>query len=212
MRKERSAVSLAWGNAWKEKRFRLLVITGSIVFFAVLVSFPVFFTYIEKRQGTVINDRLLLWLPPYDVSIPTFIIIWSMTVLLWIRCVQDPGIFIVFLYGFILLSLSRMLTITLLPLDPPQGLIPLKDPLSSIFYGGMDVFIKKDLFYSGHTSIQLLMLFTFRKKSDKVLAFFSSLAIASLVLVQHVHYTIDVAGALVFSYVVYRISRKITGY
>ncbi|NCI46403.1 phosphatase PAP2-related protein [Sediminibacterium soli] len=203
---------MAWKEAWTDKRFRLITIIGSVLLFVILASFPFFFTYIETRPGTQLHDRLLLLLPPRDVSVPTFVIIWSMTALLWIRCVQDPSVFIVFLCSFILLSVTRMITIMLVPLDPPQGLIPLKDPLSSIFYGGMDVFIQKDLFYSGHTSIQLLMFFTFKKKSDKFLAFFSSLAIASFVLLQHVHYTIDVLGALLFSFFVHRASKKITGY
>lgn len=212
MQGDKTAISIAWGKAWENKRFRIITIIGGILLLGILISFPFFFRYIESRTGTVLHDRLLAILPAYDVSVPTFIIIWSMTVLLWIRSVQDPGIFIVFLVGFILLSLSRMITISLVPLDPPEGLIPLKDPLSSIFYGGTDVFIRKDLFYSGHTSIQLLMLFSFKKRSDKWLAFFSSLAIASCVLVQHVHYSIDVAGALLFSGLIYLISRRITGY
>ena len=209
---ENRAIAMAWKNAWSQKRFRVITAAGSCILLAILICFPLFFNFIEQREGPLLHDWLLEWLPAYDVSIPTFIIIWSMTLLLWLRCIQDPGIFIVFLSSFILLCLTRMITITAFPLNPPTGLIPLKDPLSSIFYGGTSVFIQKDLFFSGHTSIQLLMFFTLKKKTDRLLALLSSIAIGTLVLVQHVHYTIDVLAAVVFSYLIYRTCKKITRY
>ncbi len=206
------AIALAWRQAWANRKFRILTIIASIILLAILVSFPYFFAFIEQRPGPVLNDGLLRMIPPNDVSIPTFLVIWSMTILLWVRCVQDPSIFITFLVCFIILCASRMITILLFPLDPPPGLIPLKDPLASIFYGGTDVFIQKDLFYSGHTSIQLLMFFNLKKKTDKILAAISTICIASFVLIQHVHYTIDVLAAFVFSYLVYLVGKKITKY
>ncbi len=200
---------MAWKNAWSNRKFRRVTIAGSVILLGILISFPFFFAMIEQREGTLLNDRLLLLIPPNDVSIATFTVIWSMTLLLWVRCVQDPWIFVLFLLCFVILCISRMLTIIIIPLNPPVGLIPLKDPLSSIFYGGTDKFIQKDLFYSGHTSIQFLMFLTLKRKTDKILAFFSTLAIGTLVLVQHVHYTVDVLAAFVFTYIIYLIGKKI---
>ena len=205
------AIAMAWKNAWSNRKFRRITIAGSVILLGILISFPFFFAMIELREGTLLNDRLLLLIPPNDVSIATFTVIWSMTLLLWVRCVQDPWIFVLFLFCFVILCISRMLTIFIIPLNPPIGLIPLKDPLSSIFYGGTDKFIQKYLFYSGHTSIQFLMFLTLKRKTDKILAFFSTLAIGTLVLVQHVHYTVDVLAAFVFTYLIYRIGKKIVG-
>jgi hypothetical protein len=206
------AISVAWKQAWSNKRFRTLTVGASILLLVILICLPLFFHHIEQRHGVVLQDRLLELIPPTDVSIPTFVIIWSMTLFMWLRCIQDPSIFIVFLVCFILLMLSRMISISLVPLDPPPGLIPLKDPLSNIFYGGTNVFVTRDLFYSGHTSIQLMMFFSFRKKLDKLLALVSTFAIASFVLIQHVHYTIDVAAAFVFSYFIYLLGKRIARY
>ena len=204
------AIAIAWKNAWSNLKFRRMMLAGSIIMVGILVSFPFFFALIEQREGPLLNDPILILIPPADVSIPTFIVIWSMTVLLWIRCAQDPSILLVFVWCFILLCFSRMITIILFPLNPPVGLIPLKDPLASIFYGGTDKFIQKDLFYSGHTSIQFLMFLTLKRKMDKMLALIATFTIGTLVLVQHVHYTIDVVAAFVFSYLIYRVGKIIT--
>ncbi len=120
-----------------------------------------------------------------------------------------PEIFIVTLYTLILLSITRMLTITFLPLDPPAGLIPLKDPLSSLFYGGPSVFVSKDLFFSGHTSGQFMIFLCLQGKKDKLIALIATILVAVLVLIQHVHYTIDVLAAFVFTYLINLLARKI---
>lgn len=205
-------IAMTWKNAWSNRKFRQLAIAGTILLLVVLISFPFFFAFIEQRGGASINDRLLAHIPPNDVSIPTFIVIWSMSILLWVRCVQNPDIFILFLWCFCLLCFSRMITITLFPLNPPNDLIPLKDPLTSFFYGGTEKFIRRDLFYSGHTSIQFLMFLCLRKRLDKILTLLSSLAVGTLVLVQHIHYSIDVFAAFVFSYFIYRLGKMITRY
>ena len=206
------ATARAWKSAWSNKNYRVKTIIGTVLFLSILVLLPFFFSIIELRQGSLLNDRLLHVLPAIDVSIPTFIIIWSMVILLLYRCTRDPALFILFLWAFILLSLSRMLTISLFPLEPPVGLIPLKDPLSSIFYGGTEVFIKKDLFYSGHTSIQFLIFLCLKKKSDKIISLLATAAIGTLVLIQHVHYTIDVAAAIIFTYFIYRLGKWVSAY
>ncbi len=205
-------VAVKWRGAWARRRFRVKTITASIVFFAILLLLPSFFGMIEKRDGALLNDWVLNRLPAIDVSIPTFLIIWSMSLLLIVRAAQDPSIFLVFMCSVILSFFSRMISIMLCPLDPPVGLIPLRDPFTSLFYGGIHSFITKDLFYSGHTSIQFLMFLSLKKKRDKTLTLCASIAVGILVLVQHVHYTIDVVAAFVFTYLVYRWGRRIARY
>ncbi len=203
------AVALAWRKAWTNKAFRLKTVVGSVVLIGVLISFPFFFALIEQRQGTQFNDRLLQFIPAIDVSGITFVVIWSMSLFLWIRCAQKPYIFLVTLCSFVILCFTRMITISLFPLNPPEGLIPLRDPISSLFYGGPEVFITKDLFYSGHTATQFLIFLCLRKRNDKMIALLCTLTVAALVLIQHVHYTIDVLGAFVITYFVYLLGKKI---
>jgi hypothetical protein len=206
------AIAWAWKKAWSDHGFRIKTIIATVLLLAILTSFPFFFSYIEKRDGIQFNDRLLKLIPPIDVSGLTFILIWSMNLFICFRSAQDPDIFIVMLCSLVFLCISRMITISLIPLNPPIGLIPLKDPISSLFYGGSEVFITKDLFYSGHTSTQFLIFLCLKKRNDKIAAFCATIIVGILVLVQHVHYTIDVLAAFVFTYVIYLMGKKTAEY
>ncbi len=203
--------AVTWKNAWMSSEFRVKFIVAGLIFIAIILFFPTFFATIERRNGILLDDWVLPYLPAVDVSVPTFLIIWLMTVWLLFRCVRDPSMALQFLCGIILLFCLRMIAIMLVPLDPPLGLIPLKDPLASIGYGGK-VFIRKDLFFSGHTSVQFLIFLSLKKRTDKILALCATVAIGVLVLIQHVHYTIDVLGALPVAYCVAAWSKKISTY
>jgi len=198
---------LTWVDTLKDDSFKVKLYIGIGLLVTVLISFPFFFQHIELREGTVLNDAVLDYLSPRDASIPIFTIIWTMTALFFVRSVQSPTLFLTFMYGFILLSASRFVTISLVALDPPHGLIPLVDPISNSFYGKS--FVTKDLFYSGHTSAQCLFFLCFRRKLDRLIALFCTIAVGFLVLVQHVHYTIDVIAAPVFTIICYYIAKKI---
>jgi len=91
-------------------------------------------------------------------------------------------------------------------LNPPAGLIPLIDPLSNPFYG--KGFVTKDLFFSGHTSTLFVMYLCFDQKIDKYFSLVTSTIVGILVLVQHVHYTIDVLAAPIFAFFALKITKK----
>ena len=130
-----------------------------------------------------------------------------MFLLFLFRAIYKPELLLLFLWGFIFLSISRFITIFLFPLNPPEQLIELSDPITNIFYGKKHGFITKDLFYSGHTSTQFLMFLCFTKKTDKILSLISTILIGIFVLVQHIHYSIDVLAAPILTYYVYLLGK-----
>jgi len=201
--------TISWSEAWQEPRFRNKTIIALLLVAIILVSLPAFFAFIEKREGMVLQDYVLDAIPAIDVSIPTFVIIWSVVVLVFYRIYQNPRLFLLIAYGFILMCLARILTISLLPLNPPAGIITLKDPIANIAYGGNGIFITKDLFYSGHTGNMFLFFLCLEAKWDKIIALTASFLIGLLVLIQHIHYSIDVIAAFIFTYFIYLAAKKL---
>ena len=196
-----------WSEAWASSLFRKKVIIGILLFPSILLILPTFFSKIEARQGIVLNDWLLQRIPSMDFSVVIFILVWSTSLLILVRCIQKPAIFLMTLYFLIIITLLRIITISIIPLDPPNGLIILKDPITSLSYGGSSVFITKDLFFSGHTANLFMFYLCLQKKRDKLFALSTSLLVGLLVLVQHVHYSIDVIGAIVFTYLLVKYSK-----
>lgn len=202
--------NISWSKAWQERRFRNKTIIALLLVTIILTLLPTFFAFIEKREGMVLQDYLLDVIPAMDVSIPTFIIIWTVVILVLYRIYQNPRLFLVVAYGFILMCLARILTISLLPLNPPTGIITLQDPIANIAYGGNGIFITKDLFYSGHTGNMFLFFLCLEAKWDKIIALTASFLIGLLVLIQHIHYSIDVFAAFIFTYFIYLGAKKIS--
>ena len=89
------------------------------------------------------------------------------------------------------------------PLEAPDNMLSLNDPLVQFF--GTGNILTKDLFFSGHTATLFLFFLIADKKYLKVIFLIFTSIVALAVLLQHVHYTVDVVAAPVFAYVSYRI-------
>jgi hypothetical protein len=198
-----------WLIAWQQPKFKKKMTLGFVLLVFTLAALPFFFQAIEKRNGVVLNDWLLNRLPAYNVCVLIFILIWGVTLLGIIRAIQSPELCLVMVWSYVLVCISRMILIWLFPLNPPAHLIPLLDPLSNTFYGKN--FITRDLFYSGHTASLFLFYLCFKKRKDKIIALQCTIAIAFLLLVQHVHYTIDIVFAPLFTFLCYRLAARIPG-
>ena len=196
-----------WKEIWKSSLTRIQLITGVIIIIAILGFLPSFFKSIELRDGITLSDPLLASFTAIKVTWPIFIIMFGMAFLMLVRAINEPKLFIQYVWCLILINFVRIFTISMVPLDAPRGIIVLTDPITDAFYG--ESIITKDLFFSGHTGTILLMAFCFTDRSDKILAYVASVLIGILVLVQHVHYTLDVVAAPFFVYPIYLFSKYI---
>lgn len=195
-------------RVWEEKAFRSKLIAWFLVVAALLTFLPFFFQFIQVRDGVHLNDPFLKILPARDFSIPIFLVIWSCALLLLISMIRDARILLNFMAAYSLLTLFRLITIYFLPMEPPENLIALKDPLSNSFYGVS--FITKDLFFSGHTSTLFLIFLSLGNRKFRVFSLIGTCLVGFLLLLQHVHYTIDVIFAFPFAYITYLLAKRIT--
>jgi len=163
-------------------------------------------TELEMRQGVQLNDPLLMLITAYDCSEIIFALTYIALGTFILTSILHPEKFIIGLQGYCLLIIMRTLSIYLVPLEPPAGLILLKDPVTILFMstatGG---YIIKDLFFSGHVSAIILFFFASNNMNVKKLMLLLAFSISILLLVQHVHYTIDILAAPFFSFLAYRI-------
>jgi uncharacterized membrane protein len=194
-----------WTDTWNSPRKRGRIIIGTVIMLVVVFIMPSFFGYIEKRQGVSMNDWLLAQIPPHNVSVLIFSIIWGMILFAVVRAIYNPSIYIIYCWSLIFVTIARFTCIALVPLAPPLGLIPLTDPITSVFYG--HALITKDLFFSGHTATLTLIVLCLERKTDKLIATAGTIIVAFLLLVQHIHYSIDVFAAPVIVYAIYRTTR-----
>jgi hypothetical protein len=194
-----------WRATWKSRNRRWQIIAGTAIVAVIIYILPIFFGYIQKRKGAVLNDWLLARIPPHDVSVFIFGLIFSMALLIVIRAINTPSIYITFCWTLIFVYIVRFITLSLVALDPPPDMVPLADPLNNAFY--RNAVITKDLFFSGHTTTMVLIYLCLQKRTDKIIALIAAFAVAFLLLVQHIHYTIDVLAAPVVVYPCYRLTR-----
>jgi hypothetical protein len=198
---QRSNQNLTWSSAWRIPSFRWKFWTGMMIFTGILIALPFFFDFIEARNGIQMTDFILEQIQARNVSVAVFFLIWSSCLILVIRIYRDPMMMLVMLWAYNGVTLIRMACISLISLNPPAGLIPLADPITNQFYG--EHYITHDLFFSGHTTTVFLVFLCLKKKWDRLYTLFASALLGILLLIQHVHYTIDVLAAPVFTYAVY---------
>ncbi len=196
-----------WKNAWTNKAFRMDMLMVAILLPVVMFITHYFFCYIQGCTGHTMNDWVLSRLPAIDVSFPISFLMTSAIALCLLRSINNPNMFITALFAFTLLFLARMITIGATRFMAPAGLIELKDPICNLMYGPR--FITRDLFFSGHTATLFMLYLCSYKKFDKYYTLFAAITVGILLLVQHVHYTIDVVCAPLFSLACFYIAKKI---
>lgn len=195
---------------WKEflKKHTFLFTSLSIAFFVTSIVIYFFLIYVEKRQGVSLNDPFLSIIPAVNVSTPLFILTYSGTLLGVIYVVRKPELTILTAMTYMFVLWFRMICMYFTPLEPPVNIIPLRDfLLECTFYSG-NVNLK-DLFFSGHTASMFLFFMVIPNKKIKWAYAVITFLVASLVLIQHAHYTIDVLVAPVMVWFAYKIAKRL---
>lgn len=194
-------------NIWQpkliDKNFRTKFFISSFLLLIVLLSLAKFLEYNETRTGFSFNDPILSLFKPIDITWLTFVLIYSGVVVILVHLTFHPDNFLIAIQSYSLTALLRLITIFLLPLNAPVTIIPLKDPFVEFFGGGNTLL--RDLFFSGHTATMFVFFLAAKNRKLKIIFLISTVLVGLFVLIQHVHYTIDVIAAPFFAYTSYRI-------
>jgi hypothetical protein len=188
-----------WKTAFADRSFTLSFLGALTVFTIFPFKADDYFQWIQLRDGIQWNDPILNALPALNVSYPIFGIIYLSVIYLLYRLLQDPKRFVWFAWAFNVETLFRFICIYLVALDPPARLVDLHDPLAEMFIYGENMAITKDLFFSGHTATMVFVCYFLPTTRERRIAIGLSLLLISLLLVQHVHYSLDIVAAPLFT-------------
>lgn len=198
---------MEWKKYWQCNKNKF-VFTSTFIFLAiVLTSFLFFLTYNENRVGYIFNDPILKLIIPKEFSVFTFSLTYSLAIIGLSISIKTPVLFIQIIQAYLILTVLRIICLSIFPLEAPEKIIPLNDPfLENTFYSGRENL--KDLFFSGHTATIFLFGLYFNNTKLKALFYSGSFVIGIFLIIQHVHFSIDVAAAPIFSILASRIQKK----
>lgn len=96
----------------------------------------------------------------------------------------------------------------MISLESPVGIILLQDDfLLNTTYA--NTVLEKDLFFSGHTASVVILFYLVEHKFVSIALLIMIFVIGSMLIIQHVHYTIDVLAAYAFAYISYKSGSKL---
>ncbi len=194
----------AWKTALSDRMFALkLFITPGLFFLYSAVTQPLG-TYIQLRKGIQLDDKFLYLFPSYDFSLPIFIVLYSSLTMMILLHLDKPKIILRVIEMHFLVAVVRQLCILLIALEPPVGLIVLRDVfLENTVYPRHSP-LTKDLFFSGHVASIWIYFLCAERKYLKYYLIAATAIMSYMILSMRVHYTYDIYGAIFFTTLLYK--------
>ncbi len=184
-----------WKEFLSDRKGMVLAVVTFATLFITLFSYTRFLNSVEQRQGLVFQDPIHALVGPVDMTWPIFIVLYGALIVAIVAMARTPTTLFKAIRAYTMLIGLRIICMWLLPLDPPTTMIPLGDPLVQMFTSGSSVPLTRDLFFSGHTSILCVIGFVLPNRVWKTVFFVLAGIVGTAVILQHVHYSIDVVVA-----------------
>jgi hypothetical protein len=195
-------IRVEWREAWTDGRLRLQLITAPLLLWLVLRELARFLVWVEGRPGARLSDPILALISPRDATWLVFGLIYVAIPLTLADVWRRPRALVIGVQAYVLMIVLRMVAMYVTALEPPTDMIALSDPLIETVATGK--LLTRDLFFSGHTSTVFLMFLVARDPRFKPILLMCAGGVAAGVLLQHVHYTVDVLVAPLFAFASFR--------
>ena len=194
-------IKIKYKESFNDRKFVISFIVSFIfLFISIFINFYAG-TYATERASNPVTDIILSNTRVYDLD--GWFIYGSFAFAFFIAfiCSYKPNKIPFTLKSMALFITIRSIFITLTHLGPfPSQVMIHSDILSKLSFGG-------DLFFSGHTGLPFLLALIFWENKRIRYIFLSfSIMFAVVVLLAHLHYSIDVLSAFFITYTIYKIS------
>ncbi|MBL8859831.1 MAG: phosphatase PAP2 family protein [Planctomycetes bacterium] len=190
--------------------------------YACFVAMSALALWNEMRPGAPLRDVVLerlpyvAWIDDWNHWAWLFLYLPLSLCLL----VTEPRAWLRYMIAGGIVSLARGVAIVLTNFGPPatqragpgigdrdylQALVEIISPIDVFGHGSMKAYLTQDLFFSGHAATTfLLVLYLWRKPTLRWFAVAAHVAMVLAVLLAHLHYTVDIVGAWIVTYAVFR--------
>ena len=125
-----------WKEIYKLKNFQYQFLITVVLLVAALYFYSGFLDFIESRNGFTFNDPILRMIHPVDLTWLIFGVIYISLLSGIFILIKQPSQLLLALQVYLLLILVRIAAMYAVPFNPPQDMIPLKDPLVQLFGNG----------------------------------------------------------------------------
>lgn len=196
-------LSERWAEAWGRKSFRIHFLSSIGLLVVGLHAFTRFLLWVEQREGVVLADPVLQAIAPTDFTWLTFALIYLGVASAIVYLCRRPYQLLLAVQAYVLMVAVRAAMMYLVPLNPSEHLIVLRDPIVQLVGDGTA--LTKDLFFSGHTSTMFLLFLVVKDGMLRKVYLAFTVLVGVFVVWQHVHYVVDVLVAPFVAFACYSI-------
>lgn len=203
MKKIALQVKERYCTAFGNKRFIVSFVVAVLFLFASLIGNFYAGIYATHNASNYVNDIVLDNIPVFNVDL-SFVygpaLIWAVVILL---CLHEPkrAPFVLKSIALFVIIRSGFITLTHIAPFPDHSAVDYtSDFIKKFTFGG-------DLFFSAHTGLPYLMALVFwEKPALRWFFILSAIYFGIIVLLGHLHYSIDVASAFFITYAIFHLS------
>jgi hypothetical protein len=194
-----------WAECLKNKKFLASAAVGFLFFAASIVVSFFAIVYATESASQPVTDFVLSNIPVFDVDglfIYGPVVFW---LVVFVYLISEPKKIPFSLKSIALFTIIRSAAISLTHIGPfPTHALISSSGILGVFTNG------NDLFFSGHTGLPFLMALIFwDKKPMRYFCLTASVIFGAVVLMAHLHYSIDVFAAFFITYSILQIANVI---